>query len=210
MNGVAFTKERLLPFYARIGEESIAVLLTFLNADLTPHPIGAHEFELPVKRAPGAEADLFRLTVGDGLTIVGDDLNKLQIVISKARALGRRAEANFHQLYAAAEDHTWLDGPFRWHNRDFDGVNATEEITVGDIAPVTIIISAAGGASINKRGDWDASGNDAPTDAQAWDAWRVSVGSDDWLGSGEPLAVGTFIVARIAGAGQILSDWARL
>lgn len=78
--------------------------------------------------------------------------------------------------------------------------------------------SSSSSTEDHERGDWDASGNDAPTTNGSgpggiileWDEFRISVAATDWLGSGEPLQVGTFIRARVNNPGQTLDDWARI
>lgn len=144
MIGAALTKEKVLNLYARIAEASIPVLLTFLNEDGSPHAITSYNFQLWVKRVSGATTKIFTLTIGDGLTIVGAGLNQLQIVVSAERATGRRAETNFYQLYASYEDHTWLNGPFVWHDGSFDGLQCQCSSTICTEDMVTITIESGG------------------------------------------------------------------
>lgn len=147
MNETSFDKSRYLRFYARIGEAGVSKVMTFVNSDGSPHSITSYDFEFPVKDKPGGRT-LFTLTVGDGLTIIGDDDNQLQFDISQARA-ARRATTFFATLYSAAEDHTWLNGNFIFHNGKFDGVEETESITVStDGGTVLITIEGGGGGSV--------------------------------------------------------------
>lgn len=135
--GAALTKEKTLDLYARINELSTAVVLKFsLNGG--PYDITDLDFEVPVYRAPNAKNPLFTLTIGDGLTVQGTDADRLAIVISAARAADRQAESNFWRLFSRAELHTWLNGAFRWHNGDFNGVQDLHSSTLITDEMVTI------------------------------------------------------------------------
>lgn len=149
-------KSRLLNFKIRIGETSVPKLLTFVNADGSPHPIIDYEFELPVKKAPVAVANLFKLTVGDGLTVQGDDENQLLIEVNATRSsVTKQDNVFFGKLIATSEDHTWLNGDWEFHNGKYDGVTETDTITIAeDGGSVTIVVSGGSGGDVDLTNAW--------------------------------------------------------
>lgn len=144
MVGATFDKSRTLPLYARIGEAGVPKILTFNNANGTPHDISSLNFQIPVKKRAGYRENLFILTIGDGLTVEGADNNKLRIEITAEQAT-QQNDSVFWTLYAEAEDHTWLNGFLRFHNGEFDGVEETDTITISENGEDIIIsISTSG------------------------------------------------------------------
>lgn len=141
----SLTKERLLNFKARINEASVVKILTFLNSDGSGHDISALGFEIPVYKSELSTTPIFTLTVGDGLTVQGDDDHQLAIELSALRAT-QRYGTYFVRLYSSTEYHTWLSGDWEFINGKFDGVVETDSITIyengGD---VTITIESGGG-----------------------------------------------------------------
>lgn len=142
--GATFDKSKALPLYARIGEEGVPVVLVFKRPNGTPVAIDGFDFELPVYLNPGDTVPKFTLTLGDGLTVIGADLNKLQIGISNENSQ-QRAESYFWLLKEITEDHSWLNGPFTFHNGEFDGFEEEDEVTItleGDTVEVSMEFGA--------------------------------------------------------------------
>ncbi len=157
IKGVAFTKEKQLPFYARVNEAGIPRVFTFLNLDGTPHPISGYDFKVKVKEREFYPANLFELSVGSGLTVQGASLNQLLISPTKAN-FTRKVGTNFWTLYSEADENTWINGPFYFHDGKFDGLETeTETIHVGGSNDVTITISVGTGGTtdgVTYKGLW--------------------------------------------------------
>lgn len=145
MEGVSFTKERLLKLYARVNETGVPKVLSFFDVDAdgvrTPHDITDLDFKLIVKKQSGSPTNLFSLTIGSGLTVQGASSNELLIQVSEANATQKPCTA-FWQLFSIDENKTWLDGPFFFHDGEFDGVTETEEILIGESGEIAIEISS--------------------------------------------------------------------
>jgi hypothetical protein len=141
----SLTKERLLNFKARVNELSVPKVITFLNSDGTPFDISALGFKIPVKQNTYSRTNVFELTIGDGLTIQGDDNNELKIEVSAERATVR-PDVYFGTLFSTVEGKTWLNGDWEFHNGKYDGVTETDAIIVyqngGDV-----LITIQGGSS---------------------------------------------------------------
>jgi len=150
MNEITFDKSRAARFHARVNEKSVAKMLVFTNADGTPYDITALDFEFILQYRPNTNKTLFVLTVGDGLTI--QDTNKLIIEVSEERATVT-ADTYFYRLFSDVEGMTWLNGPFSFHNGEFDLSSTDAEIVInpnGD--EITIEIAVAGGTDNNIDG----------------------------------------------------------
>lgn len=121
MTDVFLDKSRNVRLKARINEASVPRVFTFMNAGTprTSHDISSYDFELIVFKRINSTVKLFTLTIGNGLTVEGDDTNKLRIEISAARAT-QRADTYFWRLRSTDEDHTWLNGAFEFHNGESD------------------------------------------------------------------------------------------
>lgn len=144
MTAATFDKSRLLPLYARINEIGVPLIITFLDAAGNPFDISGFDWKLPVKRKPTDSDDAFELSLNDGLTIQGASNHQLKIELSQARSQ-QRNETYFYRLYDYEELHTWLNGPFRFHNGEFDGTQTTETITVSvSGADITLTVETAG------------------------------------------------------------------
>lgn len=139
-------KSRLLNFKIRIGETSVPKVLTFVNADGSAHAITGKDWKLPVKKTPSAVDDLFELSEGDGLTVFGDDDNKLRIEVTAERSsVAKMYAVFFGRLFSETEDHTWLNGDWEFHNGKYDGVTETDTITISeDGEDVLITVSQEG------------------------------------------------------------------
>ena len=124
---IRLDKSRNVRLEARINEASVPRRFVFLNEDGTPHDISGYQFELIVYKRSNSLVKLFTLTVGDGLTVDGDDTNRLTVSITKARAT-QTADTVFYRLRSVAEDHTWFNGPFVWYHGESD--NVEEELTI--------------------------------------------------------------------------------
>lgn len=155
MAAATFDKSRELNLYARIGETGVPITLTFVNEDLTPHPIASYNFKLRVKRRPFSTDYLFELGIGSGLTIV--DTNKLQIELNYAQSL-QKEDTYFYTLYSEDEDHTWLNGAFPMFKGIFDGVaNEVNQVVVSSLGnAVTVTISNPSSDGFNWTiNDWE-------------------------------------------------------
>ncbi len=173
--GATFDQSKALSLYARIGEAGVPVVLVFKDATGAPYPIDGFDFELPVYRNITDDEPAFTLTLGDGLTIQGDDLNKLRIEISRERSL-QRAESHFFLIREVDGDHSWFNGPFTFHRGEFDGITEAE-ITNG--MDITITVETAGGGN-GFQGSYDASVNEFPDsdNLTPGDWYSLSVGGD--------------------------------
>lgn len=151
MKGATFDKSRNLPLYARIGEAGVPRILTFLNADRTPRDISGKGWRLPVKYRAG-QRTIFTLTEGAGLTVKGTYSNQLKIEITAAQAT-QDNDTLFYTLYSSVEDHTWLNGFFRFHNGEFDGLEdeTTEVIIYENGEEVIIIIDGEQSISVSTQ-----------------------------------------------------------
>jgi hypothetical protein len=151
MKKLALTKERVLAIYARINETGVSRVLSFFYVDddgvRIARNITSLNFELRVRKKDFL-TELFTLSIGDGLTVGGASSNELTIDLSNTNATQKPVE-HFYQLFSVAEDKTWLDGPFFFHAGEFDGVEETDEILIGENGEVVIEISSGGGNSIS-------------------------------------------------------------
>lgn len=132
------TKERLLNIKCRVNETSVPRILRFLNADGSPRNISALGFEIPVKKQPGATRNIFKLTIGDGLTVQGDNDSELLIEVSATRAT-QTPNIYFWQLFSITEDGTWLNGDWEFFVGKYDGVESTETIYINESGVVVKI-----------------------------------------------------------------------
>jgi hypothetical protein len=140
MIGVSFTKERSLKLYARVNETGVSKVWTFLNSNGTAHNISSYNFKLVVKLRASTVTNLFVLTIGSGLTVQGVSSNELLIELTQAN-LTRDVGTNFWTLFSIAENKTWLNGAFFFHNGEFDGVEESDEIIIGATSTVNITVN---------------------------------------------------------------------
>lgn len=144
MKKLSLTKERKLAIYARINETGVSRILSFFDVDAdgnrTAHPINGLEFKLIVKKKSFLD-NLFVMTEGSGLTVQGTSLHQLKIDLSNTNSTQKPVE-NFYQLFSTVEDQTWLDGPWFFHDGEFDGVEDTDDILIGANSDVIIEISS--------------------------------------------------------------------
>lgn len=131
MTDVYLDKSRSVRLRARINEASVPRVFVFMNSGnpRTTHSITSYDFELIVFKRANSLVRLFTLRLGDGLTIQGDDDHKLRVEVSDERAL-QRADTNFYRLRSIAEDHTWLNGPFEFHNGESDNVESEDVVKI--------------------------------------------------------------------------------
>jgi len=153
MTGATFDKSRTLPLFARVDEAGETIVLTFLNSAGAAYNISSLNFEIPVFKRPQSTTPQFTLSVGSGLTVGGAGSNELSIDLTAVRAT-QRPGTYFWRLYSDAEDHTWLNGPFYFHEGEFDGVNAPEAFTIDSTGTavtieVTTGITAATQSEVN-------------------------------------------------------------
>lgn len=144
MAKATFDKSRTLQLFARIGETGVPKVLTFVNEDGTDHAIASYDFELQVYSRPNSPTALFTLAIGSGLTV--QNTNELLIEITAAQA-ARDVDTYFWKLYSDTEDHTWLNGPFYFHDGEFDGVVETDTITITENGTAVEITVSSQGAS---------------------------------------------------------------
>lgn len=132
MTDVYLDKSRTIRLRARIGEASVPRVFKFRTRDglnTAPYDITAHGFRLIVFKRPNSQVKLFTLTIGDGLTVQGADSDELLVEISQLRS-DQKADTYFWRLYASDEDHTWLNGPFEFHNGENDAVLNEDVISI--------------------------------------------------------------------------------
>lgn len=130
MTEINLDKSRSVRVRARIGEASVPRTLKFFEQDLvTPHDISSYNFKLFVFKRSNSSQKLFTLSIGDGLTVTGDDSNWLQIDVSQVRAT-QSADTYFWRLWSADEDHTWLNGPWEFYHGESDNVEEEETVNI--------------------------------------------------------------------------------
>lgn len=179
MTGASFDKSRILPMFARVDEEGEVVVLTFVNSAAAAYDISGKNFKLAVYRRPSSSSAVFTLEEGDGLTVGGSN-NELSIDVSAARA-AQSPNTYFYRLWSETEDSTWLNGPFYFHQGEFDGVNDPEDftVTIGG-TEVTIEITASSTATAQSIGDLinSATAKTTPVDA---DLVPISDSAASWI-----------------------------
>ena len=118
-------KSRNVRLRARVGEASVPRVFKFRTRaednSVEPLDISGFDFELIVFRRANASPRLFTLTEGDGLTVQGDDSDELLVSVTAEQA-DQRADIYFWRLRSTSEDHTWLNGPFEFHNGESDAI----------------------------------------------------------------------------------------
>lgn len=129
MTEIFLDKSRLVRLRARVNEASVPRVLVFQNDDGSPHEITDYDFQLIVFKRINSPAKLFTLTIGNGLTVQGDDDNELLIEITASQAT-QTADTYFWRLRSADEDHTWLNGPFQFHNGESDNVESEDLVKI--------------------------------------------------------------------------------
>jgi len=156
MEKASFDISKPLQLSARIGEAGIAIVITFLNPNGTDHAISAYNFELPVRRTPASTEDFFKLIIGTGLTVFGAGLNKLRIELTAAQA-DQIVATNFYLLRSITNDNTWLNGPFKFHNGEFDSSEQPASLIVGESSINLVVNTQAlpAGTWINIDDDFD-------------------------------------------------------
>jgi len=201
--GATFDKSRVLPMYARCDEEGEVVILTFVDADGAAFPVTGKDFKLAVYRRPSSSSAVFTLEEGDGLDV---DVNQLEIDLSAARA-AQSPNTYFYRLWSEDEDSTWLNGPFTFHQGEFDGVNDPEDFTItigGTDVTITITGGGGGGTVVNL-----VAGANISIDATDPTAPIIAVAADEALMAARNLD--TKIPVETGGTTstrQILEDWA--
>ena len=131
MTEIYLDKSRNVRIRARINEASVPRVFTFYNdgSPRTPHDISGYDFELIVFKRGNSLVRLFTLTIGDGLTVEGDDDNKLRIEVTETRAT-QRMDTYFWRLRSVDEDHTWFNGAWEFHQGESDAVVEDEELHI--------------------------------------------------------------------------------
>lgn len=194
MIDISLDKSRAVRIKARINETSVPQIFTFTNEDGSPHDISGYDFKLFVQKRANSNVKLFTLSIGAGLTVQGDDDNQLLIEVTAEQA-SQVADSYFWRLYSADEDHTWLNGPWEFHNGEFDSVTDEDDIIIyANGSPVTIEITGPQTTSadivLKLRDDFDVSSGNfpaAPTGSgtsgaiKRWDTYPTTgIGSLDF------------------------------
>lgn len=175
--GGSFDQSKSIALYARVGEIGVPLVLIFKKkTDGTPYPIDELDFELLIYRNSTDDDPVITLIIGDGLTVLGADANKLQVELSKSRSQ-QRAESHFWLLKEITSDHSWFNGPFIFHRGEFDGIAAEQ---VSNDMDITVTVDVASGVATGFKGSWDASGDTFPdtADLNAGDWYILSVGGN--------------------------------
>lgn len=147
MKEITLDKSRAVRFHARVNENSIVKTLTFLNADGTAHDIEDYDFRLVVQYKPNSTKTLLVLTEGNGLTSDGNTLS-IQLTAEMSTVT---ADTYFYRLVSDVEGMTWLNGPFEFHNGEFDLEDTESEITInpnGDTVNITVSGGGSGGITV--------------------------------------------------------------
>jgi len=146
MAKATFDKSRSLQLFARCNEAGVPKVLTFVNDDGTDHAIAAYDFALAVYLRASSPTALFTLTIGSGLTV--QNTNELLIEITDTQAT-LDPDTYFYRLYSVADDNTWLNGPFRFHEGEFDGVDEDDTITITENGTAVTIEVTTQGSTIS-------------------------------------------------------------
>ena len=132
MIDIYLDKSRNIRLRARINEASVPRVFKFRTRDgliTEPKDITGEEFELIVFKRENSTVRLFTLTIGDGLTVQGDDNDELRVDISQERA-AQRADVYFWRLRSTVEDHTWLNGPFEFNQGESDATESEDIVQI--------------------------------------------------------------------------------
>lgn len=197
------TKERLLNITARVNEPSVGKILRFTNkTDGTPHPISSYDFEIILKKIPRAAHNVFVLTIGDGLTVQGDDENELLIEVSEERAT-QRPDVYFWRLFSNAQSNTWLNGDWCFFVGKYDGVlsNCTDMNTCGDVNIEIVNASADGVVQFGGLWNFTDNGGDFPESPLAG-GFYVAEDDHGVFGDADFVAAGAWMIAKIDGADE--------
>lgn len=178
MIDISLDKSRAVRIKARINEASVPQVFTFTNEDGSPHDISAYDFQLILQKRANSTVRLFTLTIGNGLTVQGDDNNQLLVEVSAERAT-QAADTYFWRLKSIEEDHTWLNGPWQFHNGEHDAVVEEMPIIIkanGDQVTITIAASSTSNTiTLNIREDYTIAGNNFPSGViKRWDAFPIA------------------------------------
>jgi hypothetical protein len=135
MTDIYLDKSRSVRLKARIGEASVPRVFKFRTRDgetTEPHNISGYNFQLIVFKRANSQVKLFTLTIGDGLSIndgSDEDADELTVSISQERS-EQKADTYFWRLHSLDEDHTWLNGPFEFHNGETDAILNEDVISI--------------------------------------------------------------------------------
>lgn len=216
MIGASFDRSKLLPLYARIGEAGVPIIFKFRDANGNPVDISTLDFELPIWLKPSDEENgtdpKFTLTIGDGLTVQGVGNGDLKAEITQARAK-QRNDTYFYKLRETNADHTWLNGPFRFHNGEFDGVNESFSITNDMDVTITMGIGSSDIGAVHYQGVCDLSADLFPTVGGSGAVGAIAKGDEFDIsvagtpGGGDLIPAGSTIRAKVNLPGQVLANW---
>lgn len=218
MVGATTDGSKLFPLFSRIGEIGVPITLVFKKANGDPYLLAPLALKLPVKRFPTDTVNVFELIVGAGLTLT--DVNKVKIDLSLANS-NQRAETHFWRLYDSTNKHTMLNGYWRFHNGEFNGLDNDEEnlfVVSSDDGEIEITVSQDSGSgddptACHLMDDYDASTNLFPETVGSGVAGAVRKGDIFPIGvpgtlkgqDEEPVycPIGTMVMAFIDAPGQL-------
>lgn len=227
MVNIDFDKSKGIRLRARTKETSVVKSFNFVDPAGNNIDITNLDFQLIVQKGVASRKNLFVLTIGDGLTISGDDNSVLEIEISADRAT-QIADTYFYRLFSVLEDNTWFNGPFQFHDGEFNSEECDDTITIGAQQTINIILSGGGGETmvdgmmvlcVDEDGNgWDLSNNVVPQTGgtgnsgsiKKGNAFPVDIGNqygETVVGrDGGPIAAGTIALARVNIPGINLAD----
>lgn len=131
---------RRLELYIRKARNGSKTFV-FTNSSGADYDISSFEFELFIKKNPGARKDVISLLTsyaGFGLTISGNDLTATFTDVITDIDAGEY----YWELLRLDTNKTWLCGPCYVHEGEFDGVGTdTSTISIADTTTVTVSIT---------------------------------------------------------------------
>jgi hypothetical protein len=165
MKKTSFDPSRRLDIYLRIDRINSRTF-TFTLSDGTAFPLTYEDFSLTIKSYAGSTRNVIELTIGDGLSIVG---NQLMASVSVIRSDQDEGEY-YWELYKPDTMQTWINGKAFFHNGEFDGVtDVGSSIVIGTEDPVQITLDQVFSVSPSEqsgisRWSFSANGGLYPTD----------------------------------------------
>ena len=153
-----FDPARKLTLYARVGMDG-SKTFTFSDSAGDNKNISALTFQMVIYEREGGPV---YLTWTEATELSKPNTYSLRVTYTDTVALGIRAHSYFYILKRTDGSgliKTWLNGPFIFHEGEFDGVSEeTSELTINDVGEVinVEIIDAVSGFD-HDRGTFDAS-----------------------------------------------------
>lgn len=189
-----FSKDQPLRIKARCNESGIVKVLTFLNPDGSAHSITAYDFRLPLKLSPKSTDNIWEMSIGDGLAVIGAGTNKLQITLSEIRGT-QRPDSYFWQLFSAYENLTWLAADWEFYEGTPEVVEEVDTIVINPYGE-DINITIENGVDLDivnpYRGAHDATTLAFPSTGGRYTGGVPAV-SDYWQTVGDGIIAGVFV-----------------